>query len=413
MKIKQTLILSLFLVFLGMTACGEAAPDTPVQTSAAVSVTEAESTSAESITEPEETSLNADETTAAAVKEKAAETSTGTETQQETQVTAETPDEPAAETTAAKSSALSTVEKKTDAEKTSITRGTSKPADEHPKPDDKRCTDIIEAREYAEELRFGCTDAIEYDTGDVKVFDEGKYYRVTKSEFSDIQEMKEYFCNYALPELVEEQIFNFSAYYPCFMEFDGKLYIRPCDRSLYYQFDYTEGTPELQKVSDDEYLLRLYLDNEHGRYIYDFTLGYVGGQWIITGEEYDVIEDEDEYDYVDDDEILGADPDTWGSYSGDYEIYDGFSVSISIFNDCTGYAVYDEDYCRIGSLLNDTDIALDNWNVIADDIDGDGENELGAALENGETLWFAYDEYGVLSDSNTGGCFVRVKKTAE
>lgn len=135
----------------------------------------------------------------------------------------------------------------------------------------------------------------------------------------------------------------------------------------------------------------------------------------FIAEYDDDYDDYDDYVYVgeEDEEILGADPDTWRSYSDEYEICPGVWVSVSLFDDCTGYAVYDEDYCRIGSLVNDTGTALDQWNVILDDIDGDGVNELGTVLENGETLWFAYDEDGVWSESNTGGCFVRVKKTED
>ena len=110
-------------------------------------------------------------------------------------------------------------------------------------------------------------------------------------------------------------------------------------------------------------------------------------------------------------EIVGGDWQTWRSYSDEYVITDGFTVCLSLFDDSTGYAVYaGSDGSRIASLVNDTETAVDPWNITSEDIDGDGINELGIGLTDGETLWYRYNEGETWSENNTNGCFERTEK---
>ena len=109
------------------------------------------------------------------------------------------------------------------------------------------------------------------------------------------------------------------------------------------------------------------------------------------------------------DNNAGGDWRSWRSYSDEYIITDELTVCLSLFDDSTGYAVYDcSDGSRIASLVNDTEIAVDPWNITSEDIDGDGVNELGIVLTDGETLWYRYIEGEMWSESNTGGCFEQV-----
>ena len=110
-------------------------------------------------------------------------------------------------------------------------------------------------------------------------------------------------------------------------------------------------------------------------------------------------------------DIVGGDWQTWRSYSDEYVITDSLTVCLSLFDDCTGYAVYDSsDGSRIASLVNDTETAVDMWNITSDDIDGDGINELGIGLTDGRTLWYRYIEGETWSENNTDGCFERTEK---
>jgi len=112
------------------------------------------------------------------------------------------------------------------------------------------------------------------------------------------------------------------------------------------------------------------------------------------------------------DDISDDDWRTWRSYSEDYKISDSLTVCVSLFDDCTGYAVYDSaDGTRIASLVNDTEADIDLWEIRVKDINGDGVNELGIALTNGETIWFAYSDSEIWSEDNTAGCFERTNET--
>ncbi len=110
-------------------------------------------------------------------------------------------------------------------------------------------------------------------------------------------------------------------------------------------------------------------------------------------------------------DIVGGDWQTWRSYSDEYVITDGLTVRLSLFDDGTGYAVYDSaDGSRIASLVNDTETAVDQWNITSGDIDGDGINELGTGLTDGSTLWYKYIEGETWSENNINGCFERTDK---
>ena len=117
-----------------------------------------------------------------------------------------------------------------------------------------------------------------------------------------------------------------------------------------------------------------------------------------------------ETDDIDGNYLLGEDSGgdwrTWRSYSDDYSITDDLTVCLSLFDDVTGYAVYDSaNGLRIASLIKNTDADIDPWKITAEDKDGDGINELGISLTNGETLWFAYRSGETWSENNTAGCF--------
>ena len=137
---------------------------------------------------------------------------------------------------------------------------------------------------------------------------------------------------------------------------------------------------------------------------------------VTAGTEAPVTETTEETSETDteteeDDEILGGDWQTWRSYSDEYPITDDLTVCLSLFDDSTGYAVYDSsDGNRIASLVNDTENAVDPWNTVSDDINGDGINELGIVLTNGETLWYRYVEGGMWNENNVNGCFERTDK---
>ena len=136
----------------------------------------------------------------------------------------------------------------------------------------------------------------------------------------------------------------------------------------------------------------------------------------ITQEETPITETQEAEETGDDTirEIggdTGNDWRTWRSYSGDYKISDSLTVCVSLFDDCTGYAVYDStDGTRIASLVNDTEDDIDLWQISVGDINGDGVNELGMVLTDGETLWFAYSDSGIWSENNTAGCFERTDR---
>ena len=105
----------------------------------------------------------------------------------------------------------------------------------------------------------------------------------------------------------------------------------------------------------------------------------------------------------------GSDWRTWRSYSDDYTVTDGLTVCVSLFDDGTGYAVYDSaDGQRIASLVNDSGTDMEQWKISAADTDGDGVNEIGIVLTNGETLWFGYKAGEIWSEDNTSGCFERI-----
>lgn len=88
----------------------------------------------------------------------------------------------------------------------------------------------------------------------------------------------------------------------------------------------------------------------------------------------------------------GSDWRTWRSYTDDIVISDELTVCLSLFDDKTGYAVYDSsDGSRIASLVNDTGTDIDLWNIKSEDINGDGSTEICVVLTDGQTLWFAYN----------------------
>ena len=110
------------------------------------------------------------------------------------------------------------------------------------------------------------------------------------------------------------------------------------------------------------------------------------------------------------DDMTGGDWQTWRSYSDKYVINDSLTVYLSLFDDSTGYAVYDSsDGSRIASLINDTGNAVEPWEITSDDIDSDGVNELGIVLTGGETLWYRYIEGETWNENNADGCFERIK----
>ena len=106
---------------------------------------------------------------------------------------------------------------------------------------------------------------------------------------------------------------------------------------------------------------------------------------------------------------IGNDWRTTRSYSDNIVISDELTVCLSVLDDTKGYAVYDSsDGNRIASLISDSSSGLDLWNVTASDLDGDGVNEIGAYLTNGETLWFRYNGR-TWNEENPSGCFERTE----
>ncbi len=106
---------------------------------------------------------------------------------------------------------------------------------------------------------------------------------------------------------------------------------------------------------------------------------------------------------------IGNDWRTTRSYSDNIVISDELTVCLSVLDDTKGYAVYDSsDGNRIASLISDSSSDLDLWNVTASDLDGDGVNEIGAYLTNGETLWFRYNGR-TWNEENPSGCFERTE----
>ena len=106
---------------------------------------------------------------------------------------------------------------------------------------------------------------------------------------------------------------------------------------------------------------------------------------------------------------IGNDWRTTRSYSDNIVISDELTVCLSVLDDTKGYAVYDSsDGNRIASLISDSSSDLDLWNVTASDLDGDGVNEIGTYLTNGETLWFRYNGR-TWNEENPSGCFERTE----
>ena len=108
-------------------------------------------------------------------------------------------------------------------------------------------------------------------------------------------------------------------------------------------------------------------------------------------------------------EIAGADWRTWRAYSEGYALTDEWTVTLSPLDEHNGYAAYEANTgTRIGSLVF-PDRTLDDVihdGVIIDDRSGDGVNDIGVSLVDGEVMWFSFmpDEIGSWPE-NTMGCF--------
>ncbi len=149
------------------------------------------------------------------------------------------------------------------------------------------------------------------------------------------------------------------------------------------------------------------VDYIHNKPAADVTIEQETVPVLVTEDDP---EEEPDVDGVIGDEV-GDDWRTWRSYSEDYMINDGLTVCVSLLDDLKGYAVYNSSNGdRIGTIINTSDSDLESWEVKAEDTDGDGTNELGMVLADGERLWFRYtgEEW---SEDNTAGCFEPV--TAE
>lgn len=100
----------------------------------------------------------------------------------------------------------------------------------------------------------------------------------------------------------------------------------------------------------------------------------------------------------------GGDWRTWRSYTGDYQIKEDLSVTLSPLDSGTGFAVYDASTGeRIGTLPEGG--AQDE--ILCEDIDGDGISELGIALAEG-TVWYRYTGSPWIEGTG-GGCFEKAE----
>ncbi len=130
--------------------------------------------------------------------------------------------------------------------------------------------------------------------------------------------------------------------------------------------------------------------------------------WAVSVDApYDYDEEDIDGGEVDDGNICGEDWTTWRSYTGHCEITEDLAVTMSVFDDLTGYAVYDAEYGdRIGSLADIQVTGQEDF--VAEDIDGDGVNEIGVLLPEG-TVYYRYtDEVWV--DGVGGGAFEKVEE---
>lgn len=95
------------------------------------------------------------------------------------------------------------------------------------------------------------------------------------------------------------------------------------------------------------------------------------------------------------------------SYSRDYQLTDDLSICVSIFDDSSGYAVYDTyDGQRIGTLLLPNDqMSVDNLELKIADANSDGKNDIGVVSHNNNIIWFNFSPNKQYSEENPNGCF--------
>lgn len=124
---------------------------------------------------------------------------------------------------------------------------------------------------------------------------------------------------------------------------------------------------------------------------------FICGVLLLGGTDNDPVASSDIHDgTTEDNDIVGNDWRTFRSYSGDYYISDRYTVCFSMFDDQTGFGVYDsESGSRIGSIIVPEEMVVSSWDIELGDIDGNGTNDVSVPVDisgTAGTIWFLLDE---------------------
>jgi len=105
------------------------------------------------------------------------------------------------------------------------------------------------------------------------------------------------------------------------------------------------------------------------------------------------------------DDVCGRDWWTWRGYTENYELNENLTVCFSAVDSDDFYGVYDaSDGTRIGSLQLGEYTAKDTDGFEIADYNGDGINDIGVKLDNGQVLKYCHDsESEPWPDDVTGG----------
>ncbi len=124
---------------------------------------------------------------------------------------------------------------------------------------------------------------------------------------------------------------------------------------------------------------------------------FISGIILLGGIQNDPVPPTDTLDDItEDNDNVGGDWRTFRSYSGDYYISDRYTVCFSMFDDQTGFGVYDsESGSRIGSIIVPEGMVVSSWDIEIGDIDGNGTNDVSVPVDisgTAGTIWFLLDE---------------------
>ncbi|AET67888.1 hypothetical protein Desor_2292 [Desulfosporosinus orientis DSM 765] len=104
-------------------------------------------------------------------------------------------------------------------------------------------------------------------------------------------------------------------------------------------------------------------------------------------------------------QVTGADWRTWRGYTQDYVLNGDFAVCFSGQTSDDFYAMYDASSgARIATLLLEEYTVADTGGFTVADYNGDGLDDIGVQLHDGQVLMFCYDpEGGSWPEDVTGG----------